>query len=193
MISNNNETKESTLVKWGKRLIFAIAVMIVARAVGSYLGKQSAIDMQQRRQQADERVHPNKPKTAAEGYALGEKVMEAAMNKPATPNCISHAEGSMRYMQKTITFPDPAAVTDYLAKACTGGYDIASKMIHEWGYSRDDVNKASAELSGMTQNITTKFIGNGIDKDVAPSLASEYIGSVQSGYELAGLETLDRR
>ncbi|WNN70083.1 hypothetical protein RIN60_13380 [Kluyvera cryocrescens] len=45
MISNNNETKESTLVKWGKRLIFAIAVMIVARAVGSYLGKQSAIDL----------------------------------------------------------------------------------------------------------------------------------------------------
>lgn len=193
MINNNNETKESTLMKWGKRLIFAIAVIIVARAVGSYLGKEKAMEMQQRHQQEDERAYPNKPKTTAEGYALGEKVMEAAMNKPAIPNCISHAEGSMRTMQRTITFPDPTAVIDYLAKACTGGYDMASKMVQEWGYSRDDVNKASAELSGMTQNITTKFIGNGIDKDVAPSLAIEYIGSIQSGYELAGLETLDRR
>jgi hypothetical protein len=167
--------------KWGKKIGVAVVVMFAAKGVGMMLGKSMA-------ESNRSTYSVNAPKTVEEAYRIGEQTMMAAMNKPASEFCKGQAQDSFTELSKTIIFPDPAAMTDYLAKSCTGGSDIARKMRDEWGSSAQKIKSSAADLSESTQNIATKLKGQGIDADLALPIAIQYIHMVQVGYEIEALK-----
>lgn len=170
--------------KWGKKIAVAIVVMFAAKGVGYYLGKAAAESTLAK----TSTVSANAPKTMEEAYTAGENIMEAAMNKPASEFCKGQAQRAYGQLSQTMSFPDPAAITDYLAKGCTGGSDIARAMHTEWGYNAAQVNKASADLSNSIPNIATKFEGQGIGHEFATPLAQQFVQVIQAGYEIEALK-----
>lgn len=170
--------------KWGKKIGVAIVVMFAAKGVGYWMGKTAAESTLAN----DPVPNANAPKTIEEAFTFGEKIMEEALNQPATEFCKGQAQTAFDELAQTITFPDPAAFTNYLARSCTGGSDIARAMHAKWGYSRLQINKASADLSTSIPNIATKFEGQGIGKEFAVPIAQQFVHVIQAGYEIEALK-----
>ncbi|MBZ0059492.1 MULTISPECIES: hypothetical protein [unclassified Leclercia] len=170
--------------KWGKKIGVAVVVMFAAKGFGYWMGKTMA----ESNQASSPAYSANAPKTVEEAYRIGEQTMMAAMNKPASEFCKGQAQDSFAELSQTITFPDSAAMTDYLAKSCTGGSDMARIMRDEWGSSAQKIRSAAADLSENTQSIATKLKGQGIDADLAMPIAIQYIHMVQTGYEIEALK-----
>lgn len=170
--------------KWGKKIGVAVVVMFAAKGVGFMLGKSMA----ESAHASTPTVSANAPKTMEEAFAIGQQTMEAALGSPASEFCKGQAQHAYSELSQTMTFPDPAAFTDYLAKSCTGGSDIARKMHTEWGFTAAQINKESADLSTSIPNIATKFEGQGIPHEFATPMAQKFVELVQAGYEIEALK-----
>lgn len=170
--------------KWGKKIAVAVVVMFAAKGVGFMIGKSMA----ESAHASGPNISANAPKTMEEAYTAGENIMAAAMNKPASEFCKGQAQRAYGELSQTMTFPDPAAFTDYLAKGCTGGSDTARVMHAEWGYTAAQINKESADLSTSIPNIATKFEGQGIAHEFATPVAQQFIRVIQAGYEVEALK-----
>lgn len=166
--------------KWGKKIGVAIVVVFAAKGAGMMLGKSMA----ESNRVNSPTISANAPKTMEEAFARGQEVMEAALNVPASEFCKGQARRTYNELAQTMTFPDPASFTDYLAKSCTGSSDIAREMREQWGFTAAQINKESADLSISIPNIATKFEGQGIPKELTLQLAQKFVEIMQVGYEI---------
>lgn len=158
-----------------KRIGYAIVAVVVAKFVGGYMGKEAA------KANAQPTYSATAPKTTEQAYVEGQKVMEAAFNKPPSEFCRQQGEQQTTTLEKTINITDHALIAGLIGQSCTGGQDMALKM-REWGMTNAQIRTSADETSSFIPTYKARFEAEGMDSQTATEMARAFVSAMQTGY-----------